>query len=195
MEVEEINEHEPSPNGGDLAEDPHQEAVDKAANLDPDTDPEQVTRALAPDADLATEWFMSDTPDSLATKTFELNVGRYEDGDWEDFYIPWTVHALGRDRIRLIRRASQPRRRRGGPDVMGVGEDDLKANEMIASEGTTHPDLTEAAKAMGIANPAMVLRSKLKHKPGLIDQIAGEVLSASGYDDQDVREVTAAKNS
>lgn len=191
-ESEDEDQDQPETSG-----DMYEDAVDEAARVPEGTEPAEVLGQTT--QEIATEWFMGWTPDRAATKSFELNVGKMTDdgtGEWEDFFIPWTVAAISRERIRQIRKAAQSKKpsRRAQAQGQGAEEDDLKANEMIAAEGTVIPDLREAAQHEGVANPAVLLKQKMAHKPGLIDQIAGEVLSASGYDDTDVREVTAAKN-
>lgn len=41
-------------------------------------------------------------------------------------------------------------------------------------------------------SPEMAVKTRFDHKPGLLAQIAGEVLSMSGYDDDDLRALDAA---
>lgn len=164
------------------SETPKTDAVAKAAEA---RDPRELTPTDVADA---TAWFMEEDSEEVASKTFELNVGVKSER-----WIRWTVQAIDRDRIRQIRKMSQPRAaRRGGA---GIGsEDEMLVNLRIAAEGTLDPDLHDPKLRRGIADPAEALRMRFHAKPGLIDQIAGEVLSVSGYDDEDIREVKAAKN-
>lgn len=137
----------------------------------------------------ATEWFLSDTDDTDDTYSFQINVGTPTKKKW----VEWTIQPVDQDELRRIRRNSQQgnrRARRAG----GTGElDGDKANVEIVVRGTISPDLREAAKARGIVDPADAVRFRFKRKPGLIDQIAGEIMALSGYDDDDVREVDAAR--
>jgi hypothetical protein len=133
----------------------------------------------------ATAWFLSDEDTgSGATKDIEINVGR-----GRDHFVTWTVQSISRERIRQIRRDSRITRGR-----QQTGEiDEMAANLGIAAAGTIVPDLTEIAAQLGTNDTADVLRKRLAHKPGLIDAIAAEVLTVSGYDDNDVRDVAAGK--
>lgn len=156
------------------------EAVDAAAEAGAMTREEH---------DAATAWFLSDDPDDEGelTRTIEINVG----GD-EEKHIPWTIRAIDLDSLRRIRRSisgTRAQRRQGGE------LDEVAANLKIVIEGTVNPDIAAGAQALGIASPETALKSRFRHKPGLIGQIAGEILSLSGYDEEDVREVQAAKNS
>lgn len=160
--------------GGDR---PKEEAVRAAAGA---KRPER--ELTAEQQDNATAWFLEEDPEEVPTRSFQLNVG-VENERW----VTWTVRAIDRDELRVLRR--QSRRGRQGT------EDDLSLNLRIAAAGTVNPPISEARVRGEFADPAEALNYRLRHKQGLIDQIAGEVLTASGYDDNDVREVTAAKNS
>jgi hypothetical protein len=76
--------------------------------------------------------------------------------------------------------------------------DTTMTNARVVAAGTVYPDLTQLCRDKGIADPAMLVRMKFRRKPGLLIQLAGEVLTLSGFDDDDVREsqeVVAAGNS
>lgn len=154
--------------------------IDKVAEGKPTTHEEH---------NAALDWFLSDDPsdDGELTRTLSLNVG----GEDEKL-IPWTIRAIDLDTLRRIRRqvAGNRAQRRSGGEM-----DEVAANLKIVVEGTVEPPLVEAAKQMGIASPETALKTRFRHKPGLIGQLAGEILSLSGYDEEDVREVAAAKNS
>lgn len=140
------------------------------------------------EADLrdATAWFMSEKDANVkATKTIEVDVGATE-----EHLVRWRVQAISRERIRQIRNTSRIKRGRGMTDDVN----DVKANLLIATEGTIEPDLVAIAKEVGAPEPSVVLDKRMAHKPGLIDQIAGTVLEVSGYDDDDIRDVAAVKN-
>lgn len=132
----------------------------------------------------ATAWFLETDMEEVAKETFEIDVSSNPD---EPRWIPWTVCALSRERIQTIRREA----------VTGKGAeavaDDMGANLRIAAEGTIDPPLKEGDLRGKYADPADALRFRLRHKPGLIDQIANKVISVTGYDDDDVRKVTAGK--
>lgn len=135
---------------------------------------------------VALEWFLSDDPQDQEdlTRTIEINVGKSDEEQW----IPWTIRAVDLDTLRRIRKATMARR--------GLGEfDEVQANLKIVVSGTVEPDLLAAAHQMHIATAEKALQRRFRHKPGLLGQISGEIMALSGYDDEDVREVQAAKNS
>lgn len=135
----------------------------------------------------ALEWFMATEDDTELTHTFQINVG----GPTQKKWVEWTVKPVDMDRLRRIRQKSQQqinRRRQQQGDF-----DEVAANVAIVVEGTVAPDLRQAAKQLNAIEPGLVVRSRFAHKPGLLAQIAGEIMSISGYDDDDVREVDAAQ--
>jgi hypothetical protein len=146
-------------------------------------------------------WFLSaedDYSDALPTKTLEINVAPA--GSPERF-IPWTIRAIDQDELLAIRRqagGSREQRRRAASAGLGGDVDPTLANLHMVVAATVDPDLRAAAVAKGVTtDPAYVLKHRLAHKPGLIQQIAAEVMLFSGFDDEDVRdakEVRAAGN-
>lgn len=141
----------------------------------------------------ALEWFLSPESEDV-TDDIELNVGTARKPKW----IKWTIQTVDRDELRRIRRQSREQgnrreRRRAAAIGQGTELDADAANLRIVVEGTVYPDLRAAAKQMNLVDPADAVRRRFRKKPGLIDQIAGEVMSLSGYDDEDVREVQAAR--
>jgi hypothetical protein len=136
----------------------------------------------------ALEWFLSDVEEADEAHNFQINVGTLRHKKW----VTWSVRPVDPDRIKRIRRASQ-----GGNRMarrMGTGEfDEVGANIQIVVEGTVYPDIRAAAKEKGLVAPEDWVRLKFSHKPGLLTQIAGEVMACSGFDDEDVREVDAAQ--
>jgi hypothetical protein len=148
--------------------------------------------------DSATEWFLSDEP-LVSQKNVEINVGTDEAKRW----ITWTITSVDGEVLKRIRREGESggnrRQRRAG----GASEiDPQEANARIVVEGTISPDLAEVARRKGLPETAdpkygavQVLKHRLRDKPGLIDQLAGEIMSLSGYDEEDLRESLAAKNS
>lgn len=132
----------------------------------------------------ATDWFLSAETEEVATKSFKLNVSNDPDNPK---WVVWKVQALQRELIQSIRKEA----------VKGTGADaepdDMQANLLIATEGTIVPDLKDARIRGKYADPSDALRFRLRHKPGLIDQIANRVIAVTGYDDDDVRKVEAGK--
>ena len=169
---------------GPTFDDERREAVDRVT---------KATKADPKDLADATAWFLSDERSPLAVRTFGLNVGKWNDEskEYEDFVVNWTVQALSREAIRTIQKMAVPARER----AKGTGEmDSMKANLGIAAEGTVKPDLAEIAASVGSQDTAEVLKRRFAYKPGLIDQIANEVLTVSGYNDDDVRDVSAVRD-
>lgn len=171
----------------DQVQDGPDEAIERVADArDPDRD------ITVEDQSAATAWFLEGMPEQVASREIELNVGKFDEkGELIDHFVRWRVGAVDRDRIRQIRRQS---RGRGRGAAAGQEEDDMKVNLRIAAEGTLDPDLGALASQKGIQDPAQLLNMRFAHKPGLIDQIANEVLNVSGYDDGDVRAVEAGKS-
>jgi hypothetical protein len=142
-------------------------------------------------ADAALDWLLSDEPDEAGdTLDLELNIGGTRDGDQK--WITWTIQPVDGEVIRRIRRQSTSGRAARRTGQQG-GDDDL-ANRRIVVAGTAAPNVALATKERGLADPASLIELKFKRKPGLIQQLVVEILSLSGYDDDDVREVQAAGN-
>lgn len=159
------------------------------------TGPELIKAAADPKEKLsdgeqssALEWFLSDDPaeDIEQTRVLELNVGARDGGEK---WIEWTIRAVDLDTIRRIRRQTL-----GNRAARQGGVDEVQANLKIVLAGTVDPDLTAAAHAKQVAEPTRLLQHRFRHKPGLLGQIAGEIMALSGFDDEDVREVAAARN-
>lgn len=139
------------------------------------------------EANDATAWLLSDEPEDneVSTKSLELNVGTADKPRW----VAWEIEAVDEAVIKRILREGDgggnraARRRRGGG-----GDDGADANLKIVTAGTRTPNLVEVAKARGFADPSLIVRMKFKKKPGLIGQIADEIMAISGFDEGDVRE-------
>jgi len=135
----------------------------------------------------ALDWFLSDVADDEeVTKALELNVGTADDPRW----ITWVIRPVDLDTLRRIQRSAQgnrQQRRAGG------AADEVAANARIIVEGTVDPDVKAASISKGIQDPSFYLANRFARKPGLMPQIAAEIMSLSGYDDEDVREVSAGK--
>lgn len=138
-------------------------------------------KRITPEAEnAAVEWFLSD--EEPLEKIIEFNVGTENEQHW----VPWTVQPVDLEVLRRIRKNSGGRR--------GEGLDEVEANLKIVVAGTVNPDLREMAKARGVPAPEEALRLRFASKPGLLGQIAGEILSLSGYDAEDLRDPTAVGN-
>lgn len=136
----------------------------------------------------ATSWFLSDEDAGvMGERTFGLNVAAQG-----EHVIEWTVRAISREQIRQIRKLARPARMRASANAGEI--DDMKANLGIACAGTLTPDLNEMAARIGVKDIPEMLKRRFSHKPGLIDQIASEVLTVSGYDEDDVRDIESVKD-
>lgn len=162
------------------------EAVAKAATSPGQMSEEERASALA--------WFLEDDADSEPlTHTFSINVAG---PDEEERLVDWTIRSLDMDTIDGIRtraRASSRAQRRAGATGGDVNE--MKAALGMVAAATVVPDLDEVRRAKNAVNREEVLQHRFRAKPGLILQISGKVLELSGYDEEDVREAVAAKNS
>jgi hypothetical protein len=154
--------------------------------------------AKANDVDASTQqnaldWFISSEPiggADGATTTVRLNVGTEGSPKW----IDWKLRAIELDALRSIRkRAANTREARRTGNV-----DEFRVNLEIVAAATVEPDLRAAAEALQIGDPAEALRQRFYNRPGYITQLAGKVLTASGFDEEDVQDATqvaAAGNS
>jgi hypothetical protein len=154
----------------------------------PDATKSEMTQKQTMDA---LEWFLMPEDETDLTHTFEINVGGV--GDANEVWIKWTVMPVDMDKLRRIRRAAQPKKaRRGQPQ--GEGDfDGTNANIQVIIEGTQSPDLRAAARELGSVSAEPIVKARFRHKPGLIDQIANEIMAVSGYDDEDIQEIAAAQ--
>lgn len=152
----------------------------------------------------ALEWFLSDEEMPM-NKTINVNIGTPD----SPRLVAWTIKAIDGEQIKHARKmaeegGSRASRRRQTGAVVEV--DAQEANARIVVAGTEYPDLREVAQVKqqraGFQErrpdpdaPAVeVLKWRLRHKPGLIDQLAGEILALSGYDDDDIQEHAAGKS-
>lgn len=164
---------------------------------------------LTPEAQAsALDWFLSDEEVPMAY-TLTVNIGPPD----QTVEVPWTITAISSDTLKAARAAAREgnrSRRRGLAAAGGQPEvDELEMNSRIIVAGSLDPDLPAIAKArmdrarqtgMDVPDhpdpmvaPVQLLQNRLKHKPGLIDQLAIEILRISGYDDDDLREHQAGK--
>lgn len=147
----------------------------------------------------ALDWFLSDEEVPMEY-TLDVDIGP-PDGKR---IVPWTITAISSDTLKAIRAAAQEgnRGRRRGMAAAGqapeINEQEMNARIVVA--GSVNPNLVDAAAKRGapehpdpMTAPVQLLQHRLRHKPGLIDQLSGEVLRISGYDDDDIREHEAGK--
>jgi hypothetical protein len=132
----------------------------------------------------ATAWLLSDASDQeeAAKRTLQVNVG----SDDDPTIVGWTIRAIDGDELsgiqKIINNPRELRRAGGEPDQF-----DMHARTVIAA--TLDPDLRAAAREQGMQKrPSEWLRRKFIHKPGLIPQLAAEIMQLSGFDDTHVRE-------
>jgi hypothetical protein len=167
------------------------EAVNVAADAkteDGRPDPEKVTPQQAADA---TAWFMSSDEEDEGWRDVDLNVA-----STGEKWVRFRVQALPRERIDEIREQNVRTVFRDGKKVEET--DQVASNTRISAEGLAIPDLSNpemrVVRGQKFMDPADALEARFAHKPGLIDQLTGYVLSVSGYNTDDVREVEAGKS-
>jgi hypothetical protein len=122
--------------------------------------------------------------------TLRINVGSKAKPEW----VRWTIGPVEDDEITRIRKESvkgtRAQRRRGDAET-----DEMLVARKIVTRGTLDPDPRELAQAMGLLDPVDAIQTFFRKygKTGLITQLSGEILSISGWDDEDVQEVEAAR--
>lgn len=136
----------------------------------------------------ALDWFISSEPiggkDGGVT-TVRLNVGTEDEPKW----IDWKLRPIELDSLRSIRRrAANTREARRTGNI-----DEFRVNLEIVASSTVEPDLAKAAEAMGSNDPVETLRHRFYNRPGYITQLAGKVLTASGFDEEDVQDTAQVK--
>jgi hypothetical protein len=154
----------------------------------------EVLAALAADkpvnqaeASSALEWFLSEEPeeDEAQTHTIELNVGVGDQQHW----ITWIVRPIDSDELRRIQRQTANLRRRGRQDDLAI---DQLGNLKVIIAGSVEPDI-QAIADQKAKQPEAVLLQRFVKKPGLIAQLAGQIMALSGFDDEDVRDALSAR--
>ncbi|HTE59509.1 MAG TPA: hypothetical protein VK631_04110 [Solirubrobacteraceae bacterium] len=127
-------------------------------------------------------FLLSDTVE-VELKRLNVRVGGTEE---EPKKVPWLIKAIDTEVIRSAEREATS----GNRSARRTGQaeyDELKANLRIVVEGTHKPDLKALAKQQGIADAVILLRRQFMNRPGIIPQIAGEIMALSGFDSDDVR--------
>lgn len=160
------------------------ETLKAAAKGQPLTEPE-IADAL--DFYFAAE---ADPEVAIVPTPLTLNLGTKE----KPRKIRWEVLPVPDTEITRIRRESvrgtRAQRRRGDAEV----DENLVARKIVVL-GTVTPDLSTLARRLGVQDPVDALNTYFRKfgKTGLITQISGEILSISGWDDEDVQEAEAAR--
>lgn len=133
----------------------------------------------------ALDWFISSEPiggKGGGVTSVRLNVGSEETPRW----IEWKLRPIELDSLRSIRkRAANTREARRTGNI-----DEFRVNLEIVAAATVEPDLRAAAEALGSGDPVETLRQRFYNRPGYITQLAGKVLTASGFDEEDVQDTT-----
>jgi hypothetical protein len=136
----------------------------------------------------ALEWFLSEEPDEEAepTHVIEINVGVGDNPKW----VQWIVRPVDSDELRRIQRTTSALRRRGRQDDLAI---DQLGNLKVIMAGSVDPDVEALARSRGVT-PEALLQTQFRRKPGLIAQLANQIMALSGFDDEDVRDALSAKN-
>lgn len=140
------------------------------------------------DLETITEWLLSDQTE-VNTRRLRIRLGG---SDEQPLFAAWFIQAIGIDTIRSAEReaAGANRAQRRGQQQQ---YDELKANLRIVAVGTAAvgapngPTLVALAQQKGLRDPVTLIEQKFVKRPGLIAQIAGEIMALSGFDADDVR--------
>jgi len=182
MATQEEERHEVLSPDGVAPVDPYPPAIKKAAADEKLSDEEHAD---------ALDWFLGDDDEDteeFPVKKLQINVSVTDRPKW----IEWHIRPLNADEMRQIERLSVGNR---ADRRSGVQGDATKQNLLIVVEATVFPDLREAALGKGIQDATYVLKHRFRAKPGLLTQIAGEVMLFSGFDSDDVREAVEVRAS
>jgi hypothetical protein len=172
--------------------------IREAVGVDPGTgqvpgigegeDPEEYIEAL--------DWFLSEDPRDagVGMEDVKINIGT----STRPRYTSWTICTVDAEALNHIRQP--PQRSRASRRAEAAGEmpqqEASLVNAKIVLAGTLKPDMREAARRRGLLTGQEVdpskaclelLRWRFRNKPGLVDQLAGEILALSGYDEEDVK--------
>jgi hypothetical protein len=145
------------------------------------------------EVDAATLWLLSaESPEqSFTFLDLMLNVG----SDENPRDIPWRVRSLESDELRAAQKAASGNRatRRNGGEP-----DEMETHCHVLAKATVSPDLAGAMRAQGYPVNAETLstfvRERFKGKPGLVTQVAVEIMRISGFDDAHVKTVSSGKS-
>lgn len=149
----------------------------------------------------ALDWFVGDEPTGPSADDFTtlvINVG----GDTPDTErkIDWTIAPIQLDVLRTIRRRANSTR-----EARKTGmTDEFQTNLEIVAVCTVDPKLSDAARVLyeqgkiSSADRVEALHYRFGKRPGIITQLAGKILTVSGFDEDDVQDklqMEAAGNS
>lgn len=177
----EAKENENGDGEGDRSVD---QTLKAAAKGQPVTEPEihdALEYYFAAEADPETEIVPTPLTLNLGTKDRPKKIR------WEILPVPDTeITRIRRESVR----GTRAQRRRGDAEV----DENLVARKVVAL-GTVTPDLTALAGRMRVQDPTDALNAYFRKfgKTGLITQISGEILSISGWDDEDIQEAESAR--
>lgn len=120
----------------------------------------------------------------------KLNLGTKQ----EPKLLRWVVMPVEDTVITRIRKESTKGTRQQIRNGQG-SVDEAVVGRKIVVHATVEPDLGALAKQLGVLDPADGLYAFFRKygKTGLITQLSGEILSISGWDDEDISEVEAAR--
>lgn len=149
----------------------------------------------------ALDYFLAaDTPDEGGVLRVDVGVP----GDPKVIY--WRIKAVDSETLRMIRQTSQGNRRMRRSRVPGEPEiDNQEANARIVVAGSVYPDFNEIVRLKmenvgekqqipdPLAAGVLVLKNRLRHRPGLIDQISEHILVLSGFDEDAVQHHAVGK--
>lgn len=182
-------------------------AVETVAEAEPDEAGKVVLSHR--DAADATEWLLASFRDEvgLQTHTLRLNVGSLGTPKW----LEWQVSAVEREVIDRLRDETLPsqnramRRQGAALTEKERQEAQWKLDVKLVVAGTIKPNIREAlvqtAPGPGLphlASPELFVEQAFRRNSGLVSQIAGAILTLSGYDEDNVSDViegAAAGNS
>jgi hypothetical protein len=162
----------------------------------------------AADVTSATDWFLEraddPSPDSLRhTHDLDVNVGGLNEGVKR--IVRWVITSVDPTEEERIRKAVLQLSRRGKGRNAQLTAEDLDEGEFQARmvvAGSVDPNFWEIAESSAryaqykapdrYSAPVAALKWGLRHKPGLIQQIAGHIGAMSGYDNDDVKDAQKA---
>lgn len=150
------------------------------------------------------DWFLADEGEGAAVEPhYRIQIDVSTNPEIQDFK-DWVIKPIPSERIDYLRRqftiavGNRDQRRRRTAAV-GTELDAAKFNGQLVFEATADPDLEEVMRRKPGAWTAgwQLVVHRFRFKPLLVDQIAGQILTYSGGDDEAVRtatEIQAAGN-
>ena len=142
------------------------------------------------EASSALEWFLSEEPeeDEEQTHTIELNVGVGDKEHW----ITWIVRPIDSDELPPD---PAPDREPAPPWPSGrPGHRPAREPPAVIIAGSSPSPTFEPSPTRRPSSPRRSCCSASSRSLGLIAQLAGQIMSLSGFDDEDVRDAISAKN-